>query len=168
MHEDADDIDIAAGGRVVAGAWEDHGATLIPPFRCRWFWSWTEWAPGRLAGYFAGYEGGGAFVEARFTATFRRARLLEFVWNGRDHVTGTERPDEPPEPLARCCDAHFDVFIDWHDRDRWDDGFLCLAAGRERGLTMLPDKLLLPPRGPANAMKRIGAMTRRTGIMSRF
>jgi len=43
---------------VLAGKWDDPGAHQTPPFRCRWFFSWSEPEPGRIAGYFAGYEGG--------------------------------------------------------------------------------------------------------------
>lgn len=153
---------------VLAGKWDDPDARQAPPFRCRWFFSWSEPEPGRIAGYFAGYEGGGAFVEERFQAVFSRGVLEAFTWNGREHVSGRDVSFELVDPvLAAISDRHFDVFIQWHDRDRWEDGYLCLAPGREEGLVMLPTALHLPPSNPT-AMKRIGAMARYTGIMCRF
>lgn len=151
-----------------AGKWDDPDASLKPPLRCRWFFSWTEYAPGQLAGFFAGYEGGGAFVEERFHAVFSAAKLQRFVWNGREHVTGADVSAEPMTgDVERLGDHHFDVFIDWHDRTRWEDGFLCLAEGRSNGLTMLPNALFLPP-ADTRSMERVAAMVRCTGILCRF
>lgn len=150
----------------VAGKWDAREG--IGPYRCRWFYSWSELSPGRIAGFFAGYEGGGAFVEERFTARFAASELLEFTWNGRDHVQRVDRSLDPPdEAIVRCQDEHFDEFIRWHDRDEWDRGFLCLAPGKDQALARVGTSLLLDP-GDGVAFQRIVAMTRCTGILVRF
>lgn len=152
----------------LAGKWDARDQAAAGMFRCRWFFSWTDFGSGRIIGFFAGYEGGGAFVEERFHARFRGARLQEFVWNGRDHATGTDRSFEPiPDEVERCQDQHFDVFLSWHDEAEWERGFLCLAAGREQGLTRLPGSLLLAPTDDECA-DRVAAMVRCTGILTRF
>lgn len=155
--------------RVLAGKWDDRGGALQPPFRCRWFFSWTELDDGRIAGYFAGYEGGGAFVEERFHAMFINEELVEFVWNGREHTRGQDRSYEAvPGDVAHCNEEHFEIFMHWHDRDRWEDGFLCLAPSLENRLVTLSDSLLLPPMDADTAMARIAAMVRCTGILCSF
>jgi len=153
----------------LAGKWDDRGGALQPPFRCRWFFSWSELDEGLIAGFFAGYEGGGAFVDERFHARFQRGKLREFVWNKRDHLTGDDRSgEEIPDHISHCHEEHAEVFLHWHDRDPWESGFLCLAPGLEKGLTMLPSSLMLEPRRPAAAMNKIAAMVRCTGILCSF
>ncbi|TWI13530.1 hypothetical protein [Aerolutibacter ruishenii] len=154
---------------VIAGKWEDRGSTLTPPFRCRWFFSWTEYAPARIAGFFAGYEGGGAFIGERFHAAFEGDRLTELVWNAYDHVAGmaAEAMFRSPDVDA-LVERHAEAFLRWHDRDRWEEGFLCLAAGREKGLVMPPDALYLPPKHERSGLLKIGAMLQATGIATRI
>lgn len=154
---------------VLAGKWDDPENAGVPPFRCRWFFSWSELAPGRIAGFFAGYEGGGAFVEERFHAVFRRGRLAAFVWNGRDHLQDIDVSHIPlPEDVAACTERHFDIFAYWHDQARWDEGFICLAPVREEALERLPGSLYLPPQGGPEAISRIAQMVGCTGILCRF
>lgn len=154
---------------VVAGKWDDPDGADVPPFRCRWFFSWSELGRDRIAGFFAGYEGAGAFVEERFHASFADGVLTAFVWNGREHVAGADVSNLPLLPeVSACVDRHFDSFIEWHDRDRWEGGFLCLAAALRVGLVMLPNALFLPPAGDNRAMSRIAQMVRCTGILCRF
>ena len=160
---------VAGNHGVLAGRWEDRrDSSLTPPFRCRWYFSWTELPSGTIAGYFAGYEGGGASVEERFHGCFKGSELVEFVWNGWDHVSGDPHAfGNSPSEIEECCDEHFDLFLRWHDRDEWERGFLCLAPGLEHGLVMLPNALFLPPRDE-NAMEQVAALARYTGIMSSF
>jgi len=64
---------------VLAGKWDDLGFQQTPPFRCRWFVSWSEPMPGRIAAYFAGYEGGvrrGALTGGRIGAMARRTGIM--------------------------------------------------------------------------------------------
>jgi hypothetical protein len=154
---------------VIAGKWEDRGSTLTPPFRCRWFFSWTEYAADRIAGFFAGYAGGGAFVEERFHSAFEGSRLTEFVWNAHDHASGmsAEATSRSPD-LDALVERHAEAFLRWHDHDRWEDGFLCLATGREKGLVMPPDALYLPPKPERSGLLKIGAMLQATGIATRI
>lgn len=147
----------------------------------------------------AGYTGGGAFVEERFFARFKRAKLLEFVWFNFDHISGEERSDIhfcsdeefwPDEEVAKCCDAHADVFLQWHDNEEWENGHLCLAPGLEHteGILWTPGDEPRPPRGRnwqlsagnlflpptfhgknhPRAMEKIKAMVPYTGIMTRW
>jgi hypothetical protein len=154
---------------VVAGKWDNPDDAGIPPFRCRWFFSWSELAPGRIAGFFAGYEGGGAFVEERFHAMFCQGRLSAFVWNGRDHLQGIDVSHLPlPEDVAPCTERHFDIFAGWHDQAHWDQGFLCLAPGHKDKLKRLPGSLFLPPQGAPDATSRIALMAACTGILCSF
>lgn len=155
--------------RVLAGKWEDRGSTLEPPFRCRWFFSWTELDDKRVVGFFAGYEGGGAFIEERFHASFHEKRLVEFVWNGRDHAADQDRSYVPlPAGIEHHQDEHFDVFMQWHDPVLWEEGSLYLAPGKENILTLPPGSLLLEPNNAVRNMGRIQALARHTGILSSF
>lgn len=154
---------------VTAGKWDARHGADVPPFRLRWFFSWSELNEGRIAGFFAGYEGGNAFVEERFWARFNRDALVEFVWNGRDHVTTEDRSAEAAsDELEALCDEHFEKFIRWHDREEWDRGFLCLAPGRDNELTWQQGSLLLRPVIPGAVMVKVAAMARRTGILCSF
>lgn len=150
---------------VIAGKWDDRGSTLTPPFRCRWFFSWTEYAPDRIAGFFAGYEGGGAFVDQRFHAAFAGDRLTEFVWNGYDQAGGGASEAAPrSQDVDTLVERHAGVFLRWHDRERWEEGFLCLAVGKEKGLVMPADALYLPPRPERSGLLKISSMLQATGI----
>lgn len=154
---------------VIAGKWEDRGSTLTPPFRCRWFFSWTEYAVGRIAGFFAGYEGGSAFVDQRFHAAYDRDRLTQFVWNGVDHAAHLRVEVAPASrEVEVLMEHHADVFLCWHDRDRWEDGYLCLAHGKQHGLVMPPDALYLPPMPERASLAKISAMLKATGIATRI
>ncbi|MEG3183085.1 hypothetical protein [Novilysobacter erysipheiresistens] len=107
-------------------------------------------------------------MEERFHACFEGGVPVEFVWNGRDHVSGGERSVSTiADVVKECNDQHFELFLRWHDRNEWERGFLCLAPGRERGLVMLPSALYLPPK-EESAMGVVAALARYTGIMSSF
>lgn len=158
-------VDVA---KRIAGKWDAREGPRVPPFRVRWFFSWTEYAPGCLAGFIAGYEGGRAFIEERFNARFRGRSLASFVWNGVDHARDRRREARPVAAgVAAMCDEHYEIFLEWHDREEWERGFLCLAPGRERRLARVGTSLLLPA-ADESAMERIAAMSRRTGILCRF
>lgn len=164
---------------VLAGSWLDHSGRLAPPFRCQWFFSWTELGKGRIAGFMAGYEGGGAFVEEPFIARFSKAKLLEFIWHSCDHISGEERPDIqfwPDDEIMECCDSHAEIFQQWHNHEEWENGYLCLAPGLEHteGLLLEPEVLVsgpqylfLTPEDDA-AMDKIAMLISHTGIATRF
>lgn len=158
--------------RCLAGKWDDKGARMKPPFPCRYFFSWTEMGNSRIAGYFGGYLGGGAFIDASFRATFKRKALVEFVWLGRDHVSGEERPQEWPEAIRMQCDEHLGVFLAWHDENAWEDGVLHLAPGLENrpGLTLAPDDIFYmePESRESEVMQKVAAMVGYTGILCTF
>lgn len=50
---------------------------------------------------------------------------------GREHVSGSDVLGEPVDPVLMAnSDRHFDTLIQRHDRERWNDGYLCLRRGR--------------------------------------
>ena len=153
-------------GSFVAGRWDDR--TGHPPNPTRGFYSWSELGGGAIAGVVGGNQGGKAYVDDRFYAKFRGAALVEFIWGGREHVRDVEVPGEWDASVEAVQQEHVEIFLDWHDEALWDRGHLVLADGRHAALERVPGGLLLPPRGPASGMDRVAALTRRTGIMTRF
>ena len=50
---------------------------------------------------------------------------------GREHVPGSDVLGEPVDPVLMAnSDRHLDTFTQRHDRERWNDGYLCLRRRR--------------------------------------
>lgn len=165
----------ASEKRVLAGNWEHRGSTLTPPFFCRYFFSWAELGKGRIAGYFGGYMGGGVFHDDTFHATFRRGRLIEFVFSSRDWVSDDERQKPWPKDAEAAAEEHFKIFCQWIDFPKLEaTGGLWMAPGRIEaaqssewnGWEMWPGHLFIAPSGARGdaTMRKVAAMARRSGI----
>lgn len=161
--------------RVLITRWDDPGATLLPPFRCRYFFSWSECGAGRIAGYFGGYLGGGDFHDDAFQATFKSGQLVRFIFSGREWISDRECTGSWPKELQRCANAHADVFWQWVDREEEErSGRLWMAPERARnaagsgwrGWELEPDHLLFAPAGRRGHVDRCKAvlLARQAGI----
>ncbi|WP_282271960.1 hypothetical protein [Stenotrophomonas sp. PS02298] len=165
------------GRQVMVGKWSDRGCTLTPPFACRYFFSWTELGKGRIAGYFAGYMGGGNFHDDAFHATFKRNGLVEFVFAQRDWVGGSERSTPWPLDAEACAREHFQVFCQWLDFPLLEaSGGLWMAPQRVAQASsdgwkhwqLGPGHLLITPPGTGgvNAVRKVLQLASFAGLAS--
>ncbi len=115
------------------------------PARCRWFCLWKDLPdvacedPGGLviAGYYAGYSGGGTFEVEKFRGEICDDEVLSLWTVYEDLVEGIEiNWEEVEDAVVETCDDALKVLWHWNNEDLWCDNDSLYLNELRRGQTV--------------------------------
>ena len=105
-----------------------------------------------IAGYYAGYSGGGTFEVEKFRGEICDDELLS-LWTGyEDLVEGTDiNWEEVEEAVVETCDEALKVLWQWNNEDLWCDNDSLFINELRRGRTVQNGDMLTTSSGGWNS-----------------